>query len=57
MPKYVIVSGRSSHTVTAPNKIEAEKQFKKSFPYAEPRHTIELTEHNRSSPLERVKND
>jgi len=34
MPKYVIVSGRSSHTVTAKNELDARQKFHKLFPYA-----------------------
>jgi hypothetical protein len=32
--KYVVVSGRSSHTVTAKDSAEAREKFHKLFPYA-----------------------
>jgi hypothetical protein len=37
MTKYVVVSGRSSHTVTAKSEEEAIDKFKKLFPYAHPK--------------------
>lgn len=40
--KYVVVSGRSSHTVTASDPEEAKKVFKRRFPYAHVRHVSKV---------------
>jgi hypothetical protein len=34
MAKYVVVTGRSSHTITAKNPSEAENKIRRLFPYA-----------------------
>ena len=41
--KYVVVSHRSSHTVTASDSKEAEEAFKERFPYATIRQVTKVT--------------
>jgi len=45
MSKYVVVSGRSSHTVTASNRSEAKEKFNRLFPYAETRFVAKVPGH------------
>jgi hypothetical protein len=40
--KYVVVSGRSSHTVTASSPSEARKVFSKRFPYAKVKYVSKV---------------
>jgi hypothetical protein len=46
--KYVVVSGRSSHTVTAKNEEEAKKKFHEKFPYADERFVEKVPSRRKS---------
>lgn len=46
--KFVIVSGRSSHSITAKSKSDAIKKFNQKFPYAKVKFITKVKIGNKS---------